>query len=89
LTDLESLNLNATWSNKIAKIINEHKLLYFPMIESAKDYQELKSRLESRGYDNIPSGVVPLLHMQAYAKAPIADVSSCKVVKTMIRRGKQ
>jgi len=63
-------------------------MLYEARIESADDFAQLSKRLKNRGYDNIPSGAIPLLHMQAYRKAPVADTSSCKIRKTMIRKKK-
>jgi len=61
-------------------------MLYEPWVETAKDYNELASRLQSRGYSNITTGAIPLLDFKAYCDAPIADTNSCKIVKTMLRK---
>ena len=88
LTNLEKLNLPQVWEKQISRIIHDHRMLYHPRIESAKSFRELRSRLENRGFKNIPSGANPLLNLKAYSRAPIADTSSCKVKRTMIRKNK-
>lgn len=88
VTDLKSLSLPDVWQNKIARIIYDNRMLYQPRMETAKDFNELRTRLKGRGYDNLPMGACPLLHLQAYRKAPIANIGSCKVVRTMLRKPK-
>jgi hypothetical protein len=61
-------------------------MLYEPWIESASSYQELKERLKIRGYSDLPMGATPLLDLTNYIKAPMADCSSVKVRRTMIRK---
>ncbi len=61
-------------------------MLYEPWIESAVDYNELKSRLIGRGYTDLSTGITPLLDMEGYVKAPVANTSSCQVCKTMLRK---
>jgi len=63
-------------------------MLYEARIESADNFLQLSERLKHRGYSNIPMGAIPILHMQAYKKAPVADTSKCKIRKTMIRKKK-
>jgi hypothetical protein len=63
-------------------------MLYYPRIESAVNYEALRQTLKARGFKNIPMGVAPLLHLPAYAKAPVANTSSCKVQQTMLRKRK-
>jgi len=86
--DLSELNLPQKWEQEISRIIRENKMLYTPHMETATDYNELRERLKGRGFTNIPMGVVPALHMQAYKKAPAADTSSVKVKRTMLRKKK-
>jgi len=88
LKDLEELNLPATWQRQIARIIQDNAMLYEPRLETAKDFNELRERLRNRGFSHLPMGAVPLLHLQAYKKAPVADTSSCKVRTTMLRKKK-
>lgn len=88
LSSLEQLSIPQIWQRKIAQIIHDNRMLYEPRLETAKDFEELKGRLKGRGYTKLPMGAVPLLHMQAYRKAPMADTSSCKITKTMIRKKK-
>lgn len=88
LESLQTLNLPQVWERKIQQIVHDNHMLYEPWIETAKDFNELKSRLKNRGFTDVPMGSSPLLQMQAYAKAPAADTSSCEVVKTMLRKMK-
>lgn len=85
---LEDLNLPPTWQHKIQQIIHDNRMLHHPRIESAKNYEELKKSLKARGYKNLPMGVCPMLDMSGYQKAPVANTSSCKVQKTMLRKMK-
>lgn len=64
-------------------------MLYEPRMETAKSYNELKTRLTERGYTNIPSGSIPLLQFGNYGTLPIADTSSVEVVTTMLRKYKK
>ena len=89
LESLEDLNLPPTWQHKIQQIIHDNRMLYHPRIESASNYQELKKSLEYRGFKNVPNGVAPILNMAGYIRAPIANTSSCKVQKTMLRKMKR
>ena len=86
--NLSEFNLPEVWEKQISRLIHENRILYTPRIESAKDFRELRSRLAHRGFTNLPMGVTPLLHFQAYGKAPMADTSSCKIHQTMIRKKK-
>lgn len=88
LTDLSSLKLPQIWERKINQIIQENKMLYEPRLETAKDFEEIRTRLKNRGFTNVPMGAQPLLDMAAYAKAPKADTSSCQIAKTMLRKKK-
>ena len=63
-------------------------MLYEPRMETAKDYNELRERLKNRGYTNLPMGATPSLDLKAYKQAPVADTSSCKVKRTMLRKKK-
>lgn len=86
VTDLKTLNLPQVWQNQIQKIIYDHRMLYEPWIESAKNYEELKTRLKERSFTDIPLGPLPLLNMGDFYEFPKADTSSCKIKTTMVRR---
>lgn len=86
ITDLKNLNLPQVWEKRIEKIIYDHRMLYEPWIESAENFEEIRSRMIGRGYSNVPMGAGVLLDLAAYAKAPTADTSSCRVTRTMIRK---
>lgn len=62
-------------------------MLYEPWLESANNYNELRDRLKSRGFTNLPLGPNPLLNLEQ--KPPKADTSSCEVQRTMLRRKKK
>lgn len=87
VTDLSSLELPAIWQKKITQIINENKMLYEPYLESAVDYNDLRSRLKERGYSDLPLGPNNMVHIDG--KAPKANTSSCKVRRTMTRKIKK
>lgn len=89
LTDMSSLKLPQIWERKIQQMIFENRMLYEPWVETAADFNELRSKLILRGYTNLPMGTQPLLHYQAYSKAPVADTSACPVRKTMLQKVKQ
>ncbi len=88
VSSLDELDLPSVWQREITHIIQENRMLYEPRMETAKDFNELRERLRNRGYTNIPMGAVPILQLQAYKKAPVADTSSCKVKSTMLRKRK-
>ena len=76
------------WQKKIEKIIEDNKLLYEPWMETANNYNEIREQYKKRGFTNIPMGATPLLDFKAYARAPIANTSSVKVRRTMLRKRK-
>ncbi len=86
--DLSMLKLPQYWERQIQQIVHDHRMLYEPWIESAVDLNELRLRLHGRGFAHIPAGLNPLLRLEGYSKAPIADTSSCDVQRTMIRKKK-
>jgi hypothetical protein len=86
VSDLEELQLPATWQHQIQRIIHDNRMLFQPRVETAMNYEELKKTLKARGFKNMPMGVCPMLHLSGYVKAPVANTSSCKVQKTMLRK---
>lgn len=85
VVNLTDLNLPQVWEREINKIIYNNRMLFELRIESASDYNELKERLIHKGYTNIPQGQNQMLNL-GNGKKPIANVSSCKVQQTMIRK---
>lgn len=63
-------------------------MLYEPWVETASSYNDLRDRLKTRGYTNLPMGENPMLRLGGYSKAPMANTSDCEVVRTMIRKKK-
>lgn len=52
--DLRNLHLPSLMENAISKTIHENRLLWEVWIEGAERFDELKQKLEKRGYRNIP-----------------------------------
>jgi hypothetical protein len=86
LTDSSILKLPQEWERRIEQIIYEHRMNYDAWIESASDFEELKTKLADRGHSNLPMGFTALLDLPAYSNAPLADTSGCTVRKTMLRK---
>lgn len=86
VTDVSQLNLPMVWQKQIASIIYNNRMLYEPHIESATNYNELRERLKNRGFENLPMGPNNMLQIQE--NPPIANTSSCKTQRTMIRKKK-
>jgi hypothetical protein len=89
LTSLQDLDLPKAWQNQIEKIIYENRMLYEPWIESAESFQDLKDRLRYRGYCQLPLGAISMLNLGGSRKAPVANTSACKSVRTMLRKNDQ
>jgi hypothetical protein len=77
------------WERQIAQIVHDNRMLYEPQIETASDYEELKTNLKNRGFTDLPIGANLLLRMDSYGKAPIAKTSDIKSIKTMIPKPNQ
>lgn len=73
LTDVKTLSLPQMWERKITQIIHEHRMHFEPWIETASDFNQLRQKLAARGYTNLPATSSPLLTMQAYSSAPVAQ----------------
>lgn len=86
LTDLSELNLTPVYLKKIQQLINDNRMLYEPMMETASDYGELRAKLRGRGFSEIPLGLCPLIKIDSTNKIPIAETSSCVVKRTMLRK---
>lgn len=86
LTSLEELGLPPQWKMAVGKILNDNKMLYEPRLETANSYAELRQKLKDRGFTNLPMGEIPMIHFTNIHKAPKANTSGCKVVKTMLRK---
>lgn len=76
------------WEMEINKIINKNSMLYEPWMQTAENYQELKQKLQEKGYTNIPSGEIPLFKTSNYGTLPIANTSSIKTKSSMLRKKK-
>lgn len=83
---MSELDLPMVWERKIGQIIHDNRMLYEPRMETATSFNELRSRLRHRGFRDLPMGASPLLNLSD--NKPVADTSSAKVKKTMIRKKK-
>ena len=54
------LGLSEESTENISAIILEHKMLWEPWMESAKDFQELKRKLKERGIKSVPMHASPV-----------------------------
>ena len=84
ITSVADLSLPLSWRKQIEQIIYENRMLYEPWLETADNFQELKTRLEKKGY-TVLSTTRPLLNLK---DAPPVNIRSCNVVKSMIRKPK-
>lgn len=75
--------LPQNWDRQITQIVHEHRMLYELQIETATDYEQLRSSLKQRGYTDIPMGVNFLLKMDGYIKAPTANTADIQSTKIM------
>lgn len=86
LTDVKTLNLPQMWERKITQIIHENRMHFEPWVETASDFNQLKTKLAARGYTNLPATSSPLLSMQAYSSAPVAQPSIKTTQKVMLQK---
>jgi hypothetical protein len=86
LLSLEELELPPQWKMAVGKVLNENKMLYEARLETANSYADLRNRLKDRGFTNLPMGEIPMIHFTNVHKAPKANTSGCRVVKTMLRK---
>lgn len=86
LTSLEELELPPQWKMAVGKVLNDNRMMYEARLETAGSYAELRQKLKDRGFTNLPMGEIPMIHFTNIHKAPKANTSGCKVVKTMLRK---
>ena len=85
VNDLSKLKLPIRWQVQIQEIIYDNIMHYEPWIESAKNYSELRKRLKERGFERVSGTPLVMLHFKD-EKISLADTSSCKIKKTMLRK---
>lgn len=62
LTDLAPLLLPQSVRNQIEKKVTENKLLWELWIESADNFDDLRTALRNRGYKQIPTSGTPIFN---------------------------
>lgn len=83
LTNLKNLFLPDEISQSIQELIDNNKMYWEPWIESANDYNELKNKLQKRGYTNLPIHSPPML--RNYTKIHASTIAF-KKPNTMIKK---
>lgn len=92
ITDIAMLKLPAKFQSRIQKYVHEHRMHWELWLESADSYAELKERLKSRGYQNVPFYSGPIIEPdKEKVVANLKDVKTYIVPdrpqkKTMLRK---
>ena len=84
IDDVSVLGLPENTQEKISDIIKEHKMLWEVWMESAKDFQELKKKLKSRGVKKPPMHSAPINR----SKSIVNSKAVKKKANTMLRKKK-
>jgi hypothetical protein len=83
LQDISTLNLPASWENKIGQIIYDNRMEWEPWVQTADDFTTLRAALRSRGYTNLPVSGQPEFTASV---TQTVNVSYLPQVKTMLRK---
>ena len=89
MVDLTNLGLPLKWQKEIAKIIMDNRMLYEPLMETAKDFMELKKRLKHKGYTNLPMGSPQMINFLEFGMPPALNTNGMKPKKTMLQKRKK
>jgi len=60
LNNIDLLRLPREWKLFITSIIHKNRMYWEPWIESASSFKQLKQKLRSRGYRNLPMSGEPI-----------------------------
>lgn len=85
LSDSSQLGLPSEEAIGLQRIFDENQMEWEPWLETAKDYVELKNRLEKRNYKNVPGSCKPIHKSYAYTD-PYSIEAKFKKKPTMLRR---
>lgn len=86
IDNLDVLNLPITWQSQINQIVYDNRMLWELWIEAADTYEDLRTALKMRGYNNIPVSGQPELKASNMQK-PEVNLSSLPKKTTMLRKG--
>jgi hypothetical protein len=87
LPDVGVLNLPLDMAREITDLIHQDRMMYEPWVETAGSYQELKKRLEERGYSDLPIHTSPLYRDTSLSRPQAATPPQARN-RTMVQKPK-
>ncbi len=84
--DLSILQMPISWQTEIEQIIHDSRMLWEAWVESADTYDELRSKLQKRGYKEIPVNGTPEFVKTDQTSLPEVRTASLPSVKSMVRK---
>jgi hypothetical protein len=86
LTDASLMRLTPEILPELQNILHDHRMEWEPWVESASNYEDLRKKLERRGYSNLPLKSQPLHTASSFNNPHVADTRHIGVRKTMLRK---
>lgn len=86
VTDVNSLRLGPDVLSELTDIIHEHRMEWEPWVESANSYEELRQKLVTRGYSQLPLKATPLHSGSSHNNPHVADLRTVGAQKTMVQK---
>ena len=86
LTDIHSLRLDPEVVAELHEIIHSKRMDWEPWVESANTYEELRQKLVSRGYSQLPLKASPLHSGSSHNDPYVADLRTVGARKSMVRK---
>lgn len=88
IDNLNYLDLPKSVVSEIDEIIHQYRMDWELWIESANNFDELRTSIERRGVSNMPSTASPIHNSYSYTDPYVISTDNIKQKNTMIRRGK-
>lgn len=82
--EISKLNIPEPFASEITATVQENRMFWEVLIESATDYGQLRSKLVNRGYRNVPFKGVPM--HQVRSVSTIADKNNVVTANMNIKR---
>jgi hypothetical protein len=86
VVDVNLLRLPADVTSEVVDIIHDNRMEWEPWVESADTYEELRQKLVSRGYSQLPLKASPLHSASSHNNPHVADLRTVGTQKTMVRK---
>lgn len=86
ITDINILRLSPDVISELNDIIYSNRMDWEPWVESADTYEELRQKLVSRGYSQLPLKASPIHSQSSHNNPHVADLRTVGAPKTMIRK---